>query len=106
MGLGALRGAAIAAPLVLLTLAVLSQSVGGAQSGVMYLLPALVLAVVVFTRRYPGERVIERLRADAAPARAASTPRPRPRLYAHERGGRLIARSLAGRAPPLAAAGR
>jgi hypothetical protein len=72
----------------------------------MYLLPALVLAVVILGRRYPGERVIERLREARATRprrRAASVPRPRQRLRYHQRGGRLIAVSLAGRAPPLAA---
>ncbi len=72
----------------------------------MYLLPALVLAVVLLGRRYPGERVIERLREARATrprACAASAPRPPQRLRGHQRGGLLIAVSLAGRAPPLVA---
>lgn len=72
----------------------------------MYLLPALVLAVVLLGRRYPGERVIERLREARATrprARAASALCPRLRPREHRRGGRLIAVSLAGRAPPLVA---
>ncbi len=72
----------------------------------LYLLPALVLAVVLLARRYPGECVIERLREARAArprARAADALRPRQRPREHQRGGRLIAVSLAGRAPPLVA---
>jgi hypothetical protein len=73
--------------------------------GLMYLLPALVLAVLLRGGRYPGERAIERLRAARAPrprrrVAVMSCPRWCPR--AQRRGGRLIAVSLAGRAPPLA----
>ncbi len=70
----------------------------------LYLLPALVLAVILLARRYPGERVIERLRLARAPGprvRAASSPRPRCRPDTRLGGGRLIAVSLGGRAPPL-----
>jgi hypothetical protein len=70
----------------------------------MYLLPALVLAVILLVRRYPGERVIERLRLARSRrprARAVSSPRPRRRPDPRLGGGRLIAVSLGGRAPPL-----
>jgi hypothetical protein len=72
----------------------------------MFMLPAIVLAVAVFGGRYPGERVIGRLhqaRALRPRKRAPSTPRPPQRPTEDRRGGRLIAVSLAGRAPPLAA---
>lgn len=79
---------------------------GDIGAGLLFLGPALVLAMALFAGRYPGERVIERWRA-ARPAgdvrRAADAQRPRPRLSASRGGGRLIAVSLAGRAPPLAA---
>jgi hypothetical protein len=74
------------------------------SSGLLFLGPALLLAIVLFGRRYPGERVIERWR-DArrlrAPRSTAATAQPRPCLRCGA--GRLIAESLAGRAPPLAA---
>ncbi len=91
------------AALVLLLAAVLGHGSGASLDGLMYLLPALVLAVVMLGRRYPGERVIERLREARATrprARAVSAPRPRQSPRTHRRGGRLIAVSLAGRAPP------
>jgi hypothetical protein len=77
------------------------------QTGVLTLLPALVLAVMMLTRPYLGEQAIARLR------RAGRSRRPRgvatlggylcPEV-AVARGGRLIAAALAGRAPPLALA--
>ena len=92
--------------LVLLAAVVLGHGSGASLDGLMYVAPALVLAVVLFARRYPGESVIERLReARTAPlrARTAGALRPRQRPREHQRGGRLIAVSLAGRAPPLLA---
>ncbi|MGA9283886.1 MAG: hypothetical protein WBV85_00430 [Solirubrobacteraceae bacterium] len=78
------------------------------MSGILFLLPALALAFVLFMRRYPGERTLVRL---AAPRRRTRWARPRasvPRaaraftVAAH--GGLLIARSLAVRPPPAALA--
>lgn len=74
--------------------------------GILYLLPACLLGLVLLSGRYPGERALERLRE----AWASRSPRPMssrpPRQHPAEllRGGRLIAASLAGRAPPAAAA--
>ncbi len=68
------------------------------------MLPAVVLAAMMLTRPYLGERVIARLRA-RRPRRASAVRaivrslRPEGRVA---RGGRLIAAALAGRAPPLA----
>ncbi len=85
----------------------LSGAVDALQSGALTMLPAVLLALMMLTRPYLGERVIARLRAR----------RPRRASAAHAivvslrrevrvaRGGRLIAVALAGRAPPLALAG-
>jgi hypothetical protein len=70
--------------------------------GVLYLLPAIVMAVVLLAGRYPGVRALERLRRTRTPrtARAVSSRAPRQHLAETLHGGRLIAGSLAGRAPP------
>jgi hypothetical protein len=94
------------AALASLAAVIVSHGAGASLDGLMYLLPALVLAVVLLGDRYPGERAIQRLRVGRAArprAHAASAPRPRRHLGDRRRGGRLIAVSLAGRAPPLAA---
>jgi hypothetical protein len=86
----------------------LSGVVDPLQSGALTMLPALALALVMLIRPYLGQRVIARLRRDrlrrAAPRgpAVAHSPRPAARVA---RGGRLIAVSLAGRAPPPALAG-
>ena len=71
---------------------------------ILCLAPALVVAIPLLARRYPGERVLNALRSE---------PRvrwPRPRSSARARrgvvlvaahGGLLIGRSLAVRPPPL-----
>lgn len=74
---------------------------------VLAALPAIFLLAALIQGRYPGERVIQRLRGqqpriDRAPA-TTLRPRPRPRR-ARRRWGQLISESLAGRAPPAAAA--
>jgi hypothetical protein len=91
----------------LLGLASAGGVAGGVWEGVLYLLPALLLAVVLLLRRYPGERLLRALVARRAHRarigarrlvmRGIELPVPQ--------GGRLIAVSLAGRAPPLARAG-
>jgi hypothetical protein len=85
-----------------LALAGLDGGMAGALwQGAIYLLPALLLALVLLTRRYPGERLLGRLRLHLRPRRSE---RARAVRYTAERppphGGRLIAVSLAGRAPP------
>jgi hypothetical protein len=76
----------------------------GMRTGLLFLGPALLLAMVLFARRYPGEHAIERwLARRSAPRRSSvAIPRPRPRPRAFRGGSCLIAVSLAGRAPPLA----
>jgi hypothetical protein len=85
---------------------VLGHFAGASLNGLLFMLPALVLAAILFCGRYPGERVIERLRAARAcrprvPPAAVSRPRLRP--VGMPRGGSLIARSLASRPPPFVA---
>jgi hypothetical protein len=76
------------------------------REGLLFLAPALILAIALLRRRYPGERLLKRL-ACARPKR-----RLRPASAAHAssaprawipRGGLLLGFSLAVRPPPLAA---
>ncbi|MGB0121554.1 MAG: hypothetical protein WBP55_11450 [Solirubrobacterales bacterium] len=69
-------------------------------------LPLLALLALLCFRRYPGEKLIERLR-QLIDGRHRDAPRTEPggrclnSLMKPVRGGQLIARSMAGRAPPL-----
>jgi hypothetical protein len=75
-------------------------------TGIMFLLPALVLALVLFARRYPGERTLARLRTSRHKRWArprASVPRAARAFAVAAHGGLLIARSLAVRPPPALA---
>ena len=68
--------------------------------GALYVLPALLLAITLLARRYPGERLlaslhIRRTRPRVDVRRVASAV-----ALASPHGGRLIAFALAGRAPP------
>lgn len=90
-----------------LTAASLSGKLGAMQGGALIMLPALLLAVVMLTRPYLGERAIGKLgvhRTRRVRATAPAAARTRSFDYA-VRGGRLIATALAGRAPPLALVG-
>ncbi|HEY3828870.1 MAG TPA: hypothetical protein VGL57_06710 [Solirubrobacteraceae bacterium] len=74
-------------------------------SGLLFLLPALALALALLGRRYPGERSLLTLRRRRAPMRWPH-PRSSVSIRAHvpllaARGGLLIARSLAVRPPPV-----
>jgi hypothetical protein len=76
---------------------------GSLATGALMMLPALVLAAIMLTRPYLGERVIARLRMRRgarrrAPATCAHTGLSFAPFAAS--GGRLIAAALAGRAPP------
>jgi len=79
------------------------------MSFLIAIVPLLLLLASLVLRRYPGERVIERLRGliDAAsrPGTSAGSAGSRLRFARHRTvsGGELIARSLAGRAPPVPA---
>jgi len=79
----------------------------GAHDGLLFLVPALLLAAPLAIRRYVGEEVLHSLtarpRARRRPAlRPAAPPRPHFRLV--PRGALLLATSLAGRPPPVLAA--
>jgi hypothetical protein len=71
---------------------------------ILYLLPAVVLAIPLLVRRYPGERALVGLhRAQSrrwARARSSTAPARRRVLLILVRGGRLIGCSLAVRPPP------
>jgi hypothetical protein len=89
---------------VLGTSIVLALAVASAGATMLlYLLPALALAVPLLLRRYPGERRLLALIAGRseprrrAGARTTATARPRALV---PRGGLLIACSLAVRPPP------
>jgi len=99
---------AIGGVVVAVALLVGGHTGGSVVAGVLHLLPAVLLALVLLSGRYPGELALERLRLarTGRPRRASSSAAPR--LYATValRGGRLIASSLAGRGPPAVATGR
>jgi hypothetical protein len=71
---------------------------------VLFLVPALLLALSLLAGRYPGENA---LRARISGSRRLRRPSPRPaaprfRLDGGVRGSLLLAHSLADRAPPAA----
>ena len=79
----------------------------GADTGLLYLAPALLLCAPLIFGRYVGEEQLAELanRSPRCPVRRASrllVPRSHVRLM--QRGGRLVASSLAKRPPPLAGA--
>jgi hypothetical protein len=74
--------------------------------GLLFLLPALLVAVPLLARRYPGERLLLAL---GTKNKRARWPRPRssarsrrPAVHLPARGGRLIGACLAVRPPPPA----
>lgn len=75
----------------------------GAAVGLEYLGPSLLVFLLLRLGRYPGERAILAAIRRAPPLQRARTiGAPRRRAEGHmPRGGRLLATSLAGRAPPL-----
>lgn len=84
----------------------LTQSVEGLDVGWLSLAPALLLALPLLAGRYLGEDALARLAARApATSRPATAPTAlrRGRTVACAAGGLLLARRLAGRAPPRAA---
>lgn len=76
----------------------------GLDGGVLFLAPALLLALPLLRGRYPGAerlaKLIHRRTALRAPRALPSTRRP---ATVRPRGGELIARSLAVRPPPILA---
>ncbi|MDX6556238.1 MAG: hypothetical protein QOD86_2433 [Miltoncostaeaceae bacterium] len=72
--------------------------------GLAHLLPAVILAVLLATDRYPGARRLARTRRERRPPRRGAPRQAAPRAPAAwaPRGGLLIARGLAVRPPPSA----
>src|SRR5687768_13843210 len=75
----------------------------GAHEGLLYLVPALLLAAPLALRRYVGEVALlalaRRSKACRRSVRGRATP-PRPGFRFVPRGALLLATSLAGRSPP------
>jgi len=94
------------AALIVASVIVCATGGHGLQTGVLSMLPAVALAIVLLTRRYPGELVLARVRLRRAPrpGTAILTTAPRRADRRIARGGRLIALAMAGRAPPRAVA--
>lgn len=94
----------IVVPYLLLVAAwLLVEVLSGCDTGLLYLAPALLLGAPLLLGRYVGERRLADLagRTIARPARrAAHVAPPRSHLRLMQRGGRLIASSLAKRPPP------
>jgi hypothetical protein len=78
--------------------------ISGLQLTVLYLAPLLALAVLLICGRYPGERLLERLRRARrrTPLRGARViaPRRRPPVRARSL---LLCAALSGRGPPVVA---
>jgi hypothetical protein len=98
--------------LVLLSLALLvaawmvAETLMGSHTGLLYLAPALTLAVPLILGRYVGEEQLAVLagRARSRPRRrVAPVAGPRSCARVMERGGRLVASGMAKRPPPAAA---
>lgn len=83
-----------------------AEALTGFQSGLLYLAPALVLALPLVLGRYVGEDQLAALAGRAAPPpcrRVARVARLRGRARAMQRGGRLVASGMAKRPPPAVA---
>jgi hypothetical protein len=74
------------------------------MSVLLSLVPVLLLVAALALGRYPGEGALERVRATRGRRRPADAASPARSPLTLVRGGLLVAASLAGRAPPLAAA--
>src|SRR5580658_3368380 len=100
-------GFALAVALCAIAVLTAIGALGASQQGALMMLPALLLAVALLAGRYPGERLIARWGRARPRARQATARVPMPSHASLQtlRGGRLIAASLAGRAPPVFAAG-
>jgi hypothetical protein len=95
------RASGAVAALIMLALAAVALATLDAT--VLCALPALVLSLALAMRRYPGERILQGLRASRArrPRHSRSSePCERSPLVWMARGGLLLACSLAVRPPP------
>jgi hypothetical protein len=88
--------------LTLIALLWLAGPHDGLDLGLLYLAPALLLALPLLAGRYVGEQALARVLTGTTPRqRRTSHPPPRrPRARLLPRGGRLVAHALASRAPP------
>ena len=88
---------------VLVVAWMVAEALTGSETGLLYLAPALVLALPLVLGRFPGE---ERLAGLAGPSRAAAARAParivapRSHVRVMQRGGVLVASALAKRPPP------
>ena len=83
----------------------------GVEAALAYLAPALLILLPLLGGRYPGDEALARValrRTRPAHRPPPAGPRPRRRRAGAllPRGGRLVATSLAGRAPPRPLAAR
>jgi hypothetical protein len=73
------------------------------ETGLLLLAPCLALALALLLGRYPGEHLLTNAGLEPSAPRARQRPASRPKWAAPIRrtnGGLLLARALAGRAPP------
>jgi hypothetical protein len=83
------------------------EVISGGGAGLLYVGPVLVLCAPLLAGRYVGEARLLALAGREVARRSRPQARmlvPRTRVRAMERGGRLVARSLAKRPPPRPAA--
>jgi len=74
----------------------------GGAVGLAYLGPAVLMFLLVWLGRYPGERLLIALARSPRKRHKSTLATPAPRALAHmPRGGNLLGRALGGRAPPL-----
>jgi hypothetical protein len=78
-----------------------AMHVAGADAGLLYLTPCLLLAVLLFGGVYPAEQALARRIRSPRRRPPGRAPRPRHIPTEQPRGGLVLARRLAGRAPPL-----
>jgi hypothetical protein len=81
------------------------QAITGTETGLLYLAPALVLALPLLGGHYVGEEQLAAARGDVTPVVRASKRVSATHTFVRvmERGGRLVASSLAKRPPPALA---
>jgi hypothetical protein len=96
------RARSVAVALVLTgAVALLALLLAGQVLAFLYLAPALLLSAILALGCFPGERLLSARTATTTPRRPARhIGRPHPPRLIRARGGLLLARRLAGRAPP------
>jgi hypothetical protein len=83
------------------------EALTGVETGLLYLAPALVMGAPLVVGRYVGEDQLAELGDRSTPCaarRASQRLAPRSHVRLMQRGGRLVAASLAKRPPPVNAA--